>query len=698
MEETAVNLAHRFANAAEEYQEMNMWEEAVDMHFKAADQYILALNDTQDKEVIRTLKLMNANHIRQGKDLQRRIVKVTAEVQPQMRQQSVNQYGSSPKQNPVTTNSASGGPVATGSAASRRRSNSEHNKGGGVGTVLRQTNLTLQQNLSDPMSRLSVKEGYDGLYHGGSSGASSNSSSAMVEESFTLVKNHVKDDSDPFNKFWEAVENLVLKISSPVAFTSIPLDGDDPIPHSPTSEEPPALDPTHMPPFMIHDRKYDFANDNTLKVPSMSGGYTQSHRETKSQLDPSFMQESFFIIDAPTKPNSTQRGGHSRNHSMPISDTSSAPNSVGSNKSTSASKRYESSGMLAAPRPTKTLEEYAIENSQLKSTLDKLSKRNLKLEKNLEGVMQMSVWTKDVQRSAMQLIKSQDVLRPMKQSVQDIAGGSILPQRIQTTAGAQYSTPSASIIGSNPATMHTRLQELETEVLQLSQENAKINSLMKKYKQRWEDLKESAKKRRNASATSTDVTNGESTNNDTPTTVNHQATQKPFGEPTPGSGPFASSTLVSSPNSYSTGGINSNISSGSTRPLSSLMRSNSNSGSGLGNTGGYQKRILENMTGGKGLDSTPLSVRRQSTGIVSSTTPRVLDSSSPRVLDSSSPRPSPSGFAALPDIQRPNSNISTTPPFSIAPSPAMNAHIVTATGTSPQLGSNAVLSTRSQIP
>jgi hypothetical protein len=71
------------------------------------------------------------------------------------------------------------------------------------------------------------------------------------------------------------------------------------------------------------------------------------------------------------------------------------------------------------------MEEYAIENQQLKMTLDKLSKRNLKLEKQLEGVMQMSVWTKDVQRSAMQLIRSQDILRPVKQSIQDLSAGKV---------------------------------------------------------------------------------------------------------------------------------------------------------------------------------------------------------------------------------------------------------------------------------
>jgi hypothetical protein len=36
-----------------------------------------------------------------------------------------------------------------------------------------------------------------------------------------------QDDSDPFNKFWNAVETLVQKLSNPVAFASVPLNEED---------------------------------------------------------------------------------------------------------------------------------------------------------------------------------------------------------------------------------------------------------------------------------------------------------------------------------------------------------------------------------------------------------------------------------------------------------------------------------------
>jgi hypothetical protein len=37
------------------------------------------------------------------------------------------------------------------------------------------------------------------------------------------MNNQENDEEDPFNKFWDAVEGLVQRISAPVAFTTTPL-------------------------------------------------------------------------------------------------------------------------------------------------------------------------------------------------------------------------------------------------------------------------------------------------------------------------------------------------------------------------------------------------------------------------------------------------------------------------------------------
>lgn len=189
--------------------------------------------------------------------------------------------------------------------------------------------------------------------------------------------------------------------------------------NSPTSEEPPMTNPVRA--QQSGSGGVSFQSDSLRPVSHPGSGLHQlQSRQPRIRADPSPMQESFFIIDSPSAAHNQSRM-ISRNRSASTSaseSTTLASSSSGSRPLSASIKRADT-----LSRSTKTLEEYAIENQQLKMTLDKLSRRNLKLEKNLEGVMQMSVWTKDVQRSAMQLIKSQDILRPVKQSIQDVSTG-----------------------------------------------------------------------------------------------------------------------------------------------------------------------------------------------------------------------------------------------------------------------------------
>ncbi|KAJ3192365.1 hypothetical protein HK101_006676 [Irineochytrium annulatum] len=69
----AVNKGNSFATAAEDYAERGQYPKAVEAHFRAAEQFLLATSYTSDPEAVKTLKLLYSNHTRQGKDLQRRI-------------------------------------------------------------------------------------------------------------------------------------------------------------------------------------------------------------------------------------------------------------------------------------------------------------------------------------------------------------------------------------------------------------------------------------------------------------------------------------------------------------------------------------------------------------------------------------------------------------------------------------------------
>ncbi|ORZ26368.1 hypothetical protein BCR41DRAFT_221422 [Lobosporangium transversale] len=704
MEGTAINLAHRYASAAEGFQERNHLAEAADMHLKAADQFLLATQDTHNQEIIRTLKLMNANHIRQAKDLQRRIAK-TAVVSASPKQsgaevtteEGIDEYFTHATSLGTTSVSSTSGEdteLPTNPSAGWRHGSPGHHQqqqqqGNSNGIGRRHANAIISKQAAGDIRHESMVAHSGGAKDKSPSGSHgsyrerstsfSNPSSTAIEESFTLVKEHVKDESDPFNKFWEEVENLILKLSSPVAFTTIPLDVDEPTTlNSPVPEDHTSLtSPLNMP-FAAQGADGAEAqqiamvmnSNNDMKMSSANHCLLAAPSSSKSHVDPIFMQESFYIVDSPSTNHSSIRG-HSRNTSVSSVDSNSVSSGGGSDNPPRSSSRKKLGFVTEPVIPSKTLEEYALENQELKLALNKLSRKNYKLEKHFEGAMQMSVWTNDIRKSALQLIKSQDLLRPVKQSIHDLAAadksGSLL-QRAQaavnsnTTAnnitGSQPSTPSASQISTNPLTMQARIQELEAEVQKLQLENSKLNSLMRKYKQRWEDLKESAKKRRNANmsnvqdgAASTVTTTTENNNH----SFNHASSKdgrSPIVSQRPllqsGSSPYSSSSLANNPNPTS---INSG-SSPSTRPLSLLSRSSSASGTSLSTTASHQKRILMDSRAGAGpgLDLASLNIRRNSAvaGIVSSASPRVLDSS---------PRTNVGVLAALPDdqTQRPTS-------------------------------------------
>ncbi|KAF9425662.1 hypothetical protein BGZ94_007344 [Podila epigama] len=776
MEDTAVNLAHRHANIAEEYEEKGQLAEAIEAHVFAAEQFLLATQDTQSSDVIRTLKLMNAKHLRQAKDLQRKLAKQVAAAEAAAAaaaaaavaaadavERTRKGHVGSKKDSGYTTflmtegdRRNQGHPPMLG----RRRSSSEHqhyshphqahyqhhhqhhhqhqhHKHSHVNQPQHyipthpQSHPHYHRHYSsnhsnhlkrDPSSALphassggdvmagnqgmarthggGAEPGASGSYIGSSSGNSSNSSSSMIEESYTLVRDHLADDTDPFNKFWEAVENLVHKISSPVAFTSIPLTADDPtfgsILQSPSSEDPPSLTPTtasdKVTPVLEPEAGPSPAHAGTATSTSTNQYFknqgvtgtsmstesrpirrpSDAQRPPKIRMDPSAMQESYFIIDSPS---SFTNSGSSRvlNKARSSSESGSSAKSgtVGTTRSTS-------SGPVNPMRPksTRTLEEYALENEQLKLALDRLSKRNMKLEKHIEGAMQMSVWQKDIQRSALQLIKNQDMLRPSISASVHLAAAKqaqsqsqsqsqLQSQAMDRTKSTSVSTLSASTTTSNhfhtmttatrtiqgdgnetttgdygrdvggsqkaaagtststslststapennnqylqmsPMTMQERLKAVTEELETLKIEYSKQTALMKKYKQRWEDLKESAKKRRNGGSASASPQIGSSkTATFMPEgTQSHlqqqQQQQQPHTQPQQvgGINPYSSSALAGNPGSP--GKHVSGHNDGSTRPMITLARSSSASGPLLPTGGTYQRRILmEHNKGG----------------------------------------------------------------------------------------------------
>ncbi|CAO3686527.1 unnamed protein product [Umbelopsis ramanniana] len=282
-----VNAGHAYANEADDCEDREQWDKAATAHSLAAEQFQKAIVFAQDPEAVKTLRLLVMNHSRKAKTLSLKAAKAN-EPQPSIRGSDI----SSTSSQPATLSSSATTP-----------------------------NIDRIQSTNDRLSNLSIhnSNGYHDRIPSTTYSASHQShllGSQAIDDSYALLNDQSDDDSDPFNKFWNAVETLVQKLSNPVAFASAPLNEED---------DPKAL--------MEESNTYTEQQGDVSKQP------------IQRQIEASMM-ESFFVVQpqTPSAPKITIDGPN---------------NTTGSE----------------TPVPNKTIEEYAIENKQLKSTVDKLSRQ-----------------------------------------------------------------------------------------------------------------------------------------------------------------------------------------------------------------------------------------------------------------------------------------------------------------------------------
>ncbi|GBC07545.1 hypothetical protein RclHR1_07520009 [Rhizophagus clarus] len=533
MENTPVNAAHAFANAAEELGEKEQWGKAMEAHFRAAEQFALAMNYTSDPEAIRTLKLLYTNHTRQGKEIQRRLAKQTQQ-SPKPQEQLNPSSSHRTRRTSSSTSSKSNASNSQIKNNSEQRIQLNQSKQSSLSTqpTIRPNSLGVQttSNSRERISSDNMRTGNNDTLGIANSSISSrrnpllsNSSTSVgvsrtntmassttpsvmdgssdsektIEESYMMLKGNNDstddDDSDPFNKFWDIVEGLVQKLSNPVAFATVPLNGVD----SQSTFDPNTIQSPL--PF-----RYNTVNENIVD-------------ESKVEELNAAMMESFYIIPKDQRPNSG-----SRTLGLPQSSPTlslSTPKTPLDNQSSK----------------TKTLEEYSIENKQLKAIIDSMSKRMLTYEKAAEenNMLKSSIlqFKNDVQKQAKRIKVSQEILR----------SSSIVKQP----------SPESSTVGN--AYLQRRIKELEEENRLLKSERDKQQELVTKYKERWEKLKESAKKKRvNKQAESSPLPQNE--NSSSPKSNSENIQQSEHGQNTTSStsSTFSQQVLPTSPTTNTT--------------------------------------------------------------------------------------------------------------------------------------------------
>ncbi|KAI9301905.1 hypothetical protein BJ944DRAFT_290579 [Cunninghamella echinulata] len=449
--EAPINQGHAYANSAEEYEDRELWSKAIESHKSAAEQFQLALDYTQDTEAGKTLRLLIATHTRKAKDLERKVIKLKAEQQQRMEARSYEQQQQHYHQRSMSNHIIGAGGL--------KGIDNAMNMNGLLNALPNELSPTGPSHLQTKMDKSKT---YESFQHN------------TIGESYALLSADNDDDddddaSDPFNKFLHAVEVLVDQLSNPVAFASAPLNEDD------------ISTPYHQ--RLLSNDDTTTTTNFTL---SPSNSNNHSHNKDKNikdsqdpTIDNSMMMESFFLV--PDHPTSDLNHLVTPSTTIKTAITSISPTSKSSSMQDNALK---------------------IENEQLKRHIDHLTRRIKSLEKSAEEshILKSSIlqFRNDVQRQAKRIMQSHHGSVSMRSSSVALLGNSTIGNESisQNSFPRQQQSSVINQTNGSTAELVTRLKDLEEENRRLKDQVDKQQLLMNKYRERWEKLKESAKKRR----------------------------------------------------------------------------------------------------------------------------------------------------------------------------------------------------------
>ena len=300
---------------------------------------------------------------------------------------------------------------------------------------------------------------------------------------------------DPFNKFYTTFNGLISKISAPLAFAGLPLTSDSETPTSDffTSSAPstPRSTAQHAQPPTKQD------TEDTLISKVYSKAALRALHSDERNPTPRNMHESFYIVPhsggtvsyaniLSHRRSDTQSDVHPPNlqqepsdHFVDARESQRRSSTLSTDAAGAAATRMltPSRGAASPGVSTKTLEELTLENASLKQLTDNLSKR-------------LYMWERDSQRQTEAMRAS---MRYMSSSQHQQKHPP--PDDSTTTPPGSPSKPSDAH-SERMSELEERLARSEREAQRSARENEKLKTVVGRYREKWEKLKEGARTRR----------------------------------------------------------------------------------------------------------------------------------------------------------------------------------------------------------
>lgn len=295
---------------------------------------------------------------------------------------------------------------------------------------------------------------------------------------------------ETFQKFYSSFEGLISKLSAPLAFAGLPLNTQSPDSLRQKSPADTKVDRHNA----TSQRRSTNADPDINSIFSCAA--LRAVREANGEM-PSTGAESFYVV--PTSGGTVSYAGilsraekEARRSSLDdgdedFVDARETPSSPELRQSLSGSHRLMRD---TSERNTKTMEELRMENETLKQLTDQLSKR-------------LHMWEVNAQSSSLALQQSLKAMHHQQTTTSSpTASSAIAPPTLRSVQPASDMLPTVENHEKRIKELEEIIQHSEKERDKAVRENEKLKSVLSRYRDRWEKLKEGAKTRRNATETS----------------------------------------------------------------------------------------------------------------------------------------------------------------------------------------------------
>lgn len=432
-----LNAAHQHAANAEEHEAAGFLIPAAEARLQAAEAFQAAVERTApETSARRTLQMLHADQTKAAKDVQRRIDKLRAE----------GKDPALPARPPAPSRAASS---ALGGTSNDEPASSRIQNGGQASGHDGSQTTPHHQPMSD--------------------------SHIPVDESFMLLAGQRSDPGDAFNQFWSIMQGMLDNLSQPVAFATLPLNGED---TSNSTAYPPAPSPS--------------TSAATIRPTSGNDG-VDSEEDLVSRMSRRFGLGS--LGRSTSKPNVNASRGQSAVLEEPdefdefsLDDLSESFCVVGSDASVAGMK---------------------LENATLKANVEHLKARLATMERMLKVRKDQ-----DQQLRDSIVMARREAHRAMASSTIGPSGAGSMATLQRNPPGDAFKMAGSPVLGpitglssGREAQYSKRIRELEEEVKgtnnelkAVKAENEKHKQIIANFKKKWDKLKESAKKKKEAKA------------------------------------------------------------------------------------------------------------------------------------------------------------------------------------------------------